>query len=117
MRFFALLLVVCAVCGSARADGPLISIPGLNTKHSASSSGKSQNILTKMTSPARRLLTSTKNLLVPKKNPQENKAKVTSVRRHGKEKPQQGFFTRLFQGPPPPPRTMKEWMDLEQIHP
>ncbi len=123
MRLIALLLVGCLVWGvsTARADGPATALRGWGgqrTTTKASKKTKSPNFLTKMTSGPRRLLASTKNLLVPDKKPPAKKATVTNVRRHAKTKPQRGFFEQLFHpGPPPPPRTMGEWMALDQPRP
>lgn len=86
-----------------------------------SSKSKTPPVFAKMTDDTRRLMSNTKNLFVPKK-PKKTPSKkrgVTATHRDVRhEPPKQSFFQRLFNPePPPPPRTIDEWMSLEQVHP
>jgi hypothetical protein len=74
-------------------------------------------IFTRMGSGTKRLMTNTKSLLTFQKPATAKSAKKTQTATRGaQEKP--GFFHRMFYPePPPPPKTVDEWMSLEQIHP
>lgn len=78
---------------------------------------KTPPVFARMTSGTKRFVTGTKNLFVAKK-PAAKKRGVTATRRAARPAPpKQGFFKRWFNPePPPPPRTIEEWMSLEQIH-
>jgi hypothetical protein len=79
---------------------------------------KTPQVVTKMGSGTKRLVSNTTSMLTPKKTT-TRKSGTTGMERAKKpqeEKP--GFFQSLFHPePPPPPKTIKEWMSLKQIHP
>jgi hypothetical protein len=79
---------------------------------------KTPRVVTKMADGTKRLASSTTSMLSPKKIT-TRKSGTTSIERAKdtkEEKP--GFFKSLFHSePPPPPKTIKEWMSLKQIHP
>ena len=83
-----------------------------------SKTSKTPQVFAKMTSGTKRFVDGTKNLFVAKKPPAKTRG-VTATRRAKRyEPPKQSFFKRWFNPePPPPPRTIEEWMSLEQIHP
>ncbi len=78
---------------------------------------RSPAVFTKVSTGTKRFVTGTKNLLSFKKPAAKRppgSAKY-SLRSNHKEP---GFFYKLFHPePPPPPRTIDEWMSLEQVHP
>lgn len=79
-------------------------------------------VLDKMSAGTKRFVSNTKDALTPKKLTAKKPAKKsgTSTARKAKrpEPPKQGFFKQLFNpDPPPPPKTVEEWMSLEQVHP
>lgn len=76
-------------------------------------------VITKMTNSTKRLVSNTTNKLTPKKNAATKKSGTTAVYPKQTNKDEkQGFFKSMFNPePPPPPKTVKEWMQLKQIHP
>lgn len=78
---------------------------------------QSPAVLTKVGSGTKRFMNGTMNLLSFKK-PTEKRAAPQSKYSFRRDNKQPGFFYKLFHpAPPPAPRTIKEWMSLEQIHP
>jgi hypothetical protein len=85
---------------------------------SVSKSQQTPTVLTKISQAPRQLVNNTKNLFVSKKQPSRKGASTVIKRQPRTEQKQPGFFKQLFRPePPPPPRTVEEWMSLEQIHP
>jgi hypothetical protein len=83
-----------------------------------SKSSKTPQVVTKMTDGTKRLVGNTTSVFKPSK-PTTRKSGTTNIE-IAKKPPQekQGFFKSLFNPePPPPPKTIKEWMALKQIHP
>jgi hypothetical protein len=77
---------------------------------------KSPSVVTKMSAGTRRLANNTKSMLTPKKPATRGTKVVQSSKKATDEKP--GFFKSMFAPePPPPPKTIKEWMSLKQVHP
>lgn len=80
---------------------------------------KAPPVVGKMTSGTKRLLTSPTSLFKktkPKQVKTSGVTKVTKAKRNESER--EGFFKSIFNPePPPPPRTIDEFMSLEQIHP
>lgn len=80
---------------------------------------KAPPVVGRMTDGTKRLLSSPTSLFKktkPKQVKTSGATKITKAKRTEPEK--QGFFKSLFNPePPPPPKTIKEWMSLEQIHP
>lgn len=78
---------------------------------------KSPAVLTKVSSGTRRFVTGTMNLLSFKSAARkQNPSPATRAIQPDHKQP--GFFYKLFHpAPPPPPKTIDEWMSLEQIHP
>jgi hypothetical protein len=79
---------------------------------------KTPTVLAKMKGGTQRFVNGTKDLFVAKKPPVKTRGATGT--RHAKrpEPPKQSFFKRWFNPePPPPPRTVDEWMKLDQIHP
>ncbi|HEY2893064.1 MAG TPA: hypothetical protein VGJ16_02580 [Pirellulales bacterium] len=81
------------------------------------SRGNSDSGLNNMTSPMH-LVASPMSIFKPK-TVTTRKSGLTGVQKAKKtEQPKQGFFKSMFNPePPPPPKTIKEWMSLKQIHP
>ncbi len=100
----------CLCCGRHESQGVQTT--------NVSNTSKTPQVFAKMTSGTKRFVTGTKNLFVAKKPPTKTRG-VTATRRAARyEPPKQGFFKRWFNPePPPPPRTIEEWMSLDQIHP
>lgn len=83
-----------------------------------SKSTKTPQVVTKMTDGTKRLVSNTTNIFTPGKTT-TRKSGTTGIE-IAKKPPQekQGFFKSMFNPePPPPPKTIKEWMSLKQIHP
>ena|SRR5262245_13482313 len=75
-------------------------------------------VLTKMTDGTKRFVSSTTNMFAPKKHVTRKSGTTAIHRAKVPERPKQGFFQQLFKPePPPPPKTVKEWMSLKQVHP
>jgi hypothetical protein len=83
-----------------------------------SKSTKTPQVVTKMTDGTKRLVSNTTNVFTPSKT--TTRKSGTTGMEIAKKPPQekQGFFKSMFNPePPPPPKTIKEWMSLKQIHP
>ncbi|MEX0678195.1 MAG: hypothetical protein WD063_14020 [Pirellulales bacterium] len=130
MRIAAILpLLVCYFAASvppARAEGcsPFGWLccsrhtPQAIETTNVSNTSKTPPVFTKMTGGTKRFVSGTKNLFVAKKPPAKKRGVTATHRAARAEPPKQGFFQRWFNPePPPPPRTVEEWMSLEQIHP
>jgi hypothetical protein len=124
MRILTLLLVIWLL-GATESHAAFPSLPkfwgkeqsaATTTSAKGGSAFKKPAVLTKMSSGTKRMVKNTKNLLSPKKARKEPKLGVTSTKRAEKRQPpQQSWFGRMFDPQPtPPPRTMGEWMALEQ---
>jgi hypothetical protein len=82
--------------------------------------GSTPSIGTKLTTGPKHIVTGTKNMLTPKKPQTVRKSGTTGVQiaKSPKSADKPGFFkSMLHPEPPPPPKTIKEWMSLKQIHP
>lgn len=128
----ALLMVAlsasCAtLCAAAELLSPSTWFGGGSGKTTLSSKPNSKSsllkappVVGKMTNGTKRLLSSPTSIFKPKTKPKPVKksgtTKVTKAKRTEPEK--EGFFKSILNPePPPPPKTIKEWMALEQIHP
>jgi hypothetical protein len=100
---------VCLVCIFASA----LVVAGFAATVRAASLGSGGD----STGPLR-LLASTTGFFKPK-TVTTRKSGLTGVQKAKRtEQPKQGFFKSMFNPePPPPPKTIKEWMSLKQIHP
>jgi hypothetical protein len=80
--------------------------------------GNSGSVLKATTASPMRLVASPISIFKPK-TVTTRKSGLTGVQKAKKtEQPKQGFFKSMFNPePPPPPKTIKEWMSLKQIHP
>lgn len=88
------------------------------TVRTAGGSSKMPAMVTKMTGGTKRLVTNTANKLSPKKTTTRKSGTTGLVRAKDPREEKPGFFQSLFHPePPPPPKTIKEWMSLKQIHP
>jgi len=125
MRNLTLLLLAWLLLGATESRAAFPSFPtfwgnqqsaAATTPAKGGSAFKKPAVLTKMSSGTKRMVKNTKNLLTPKKPAKEPKLGVTSTKRAEKRQPpQQSWFGRMFNPQPtPPPRTMGEWMALEQ---
>ena len=125
MRNPTLLLLAWLLLGATESQAAFPSLPkfwgkdqaaATTTSAKGGSAFKKPAVLTKMSSGTKRMVSNTKNLLTPKKPAKGPKLGVTSTRRAEKpQAPQQSWFGRTFNPQPtPPPRTMGEWMALEQ---
>jgi hypothetical protein len=122
------LVVCCCVALAPQAHAAQASSPfswlgfGKSKAQTAKTTNVSQTsapqVFTKMGDGTKKLVSNTKNLFVAKKPPVKKRG-VTATHRAAKpEVPKQSLFKRMFNPePPPPPRTVGEWMSLEQIHP
>jgi hypothetical protein len=128
------MLVATVVVGMsstvARAEGGLSSLCPLGCCHAketsranistvANSGGgvKTPAVFTKMSSGTKQIVTNTKNLFSFRKpGASDEKAGGKYAFRPDHKEP--GFFYKLFHPEPtPPPRTIDEWLSLEQVHP
>jgi hypothetical protein len=85
-----------------------------------SSNSSTPSVVTNLSNGTKHFVTSTKNILTPKKQPSVRKSGTTGMQVAKDSKPadKPGFFKSMFHPePPPPPKTIKEWMSLKQIHP
>ncbi len=125
MRILTPLLIAGLMLGATESRAAFPSMPSLwgksqtttaTTSAKGGSAFKKPAVLTKMSSGTKRMVTNTKNLLSPKMPSKEPKLGVTSIKRAEKQQaPQQSWFGRMFNPQPtPPPRTMGEWMALDQ---
>lgn len=83
------------------------------------SSTKNSGMLSGVTNGTKNLVNGTKAVFTPKKKPSVRKGGTTAIH-PAKKTPteKQGFFSSLVNPqPPPPPKTIKEYMELKQIHP
>ncbi|MGD9721629.1 MAG: hypothetical protein AB7O59_05925 [Pirellulales bacterium] len=79
---------------------------------------RSPAMITKVGTSTKRLVTNTKNLLTFNKPLSAKKAGTSAMTVGRPPYKEPGFFYKLFHPePPPPPRTIEEWMSLKQIHP
>ncbi len=104
--------------GSWLPFGNSASKPAKTRKVSSKSS--SPSAVTNLSNGTKNLVTSTKNILTPKKQPSVRKSGTAGlqVAKGAKSADKPGFFKSMFHPePPPPPKTIKEWMSLKQIHP
>ncbi len=102
-------------CHGCKADpGPDVSVtPVADTGRGVWSPA----VFTKVSGGTKRFVDGTKNLLSFKKPAPKRTLGLTGSPIGPKPK-EPGFFYKLFHpAPPPPPRTIDEWMSLEQIHP
>lgn len=101
--------------GSHAAKQPAPAVSNVSETRGAA---QSPPVLANMGTSTKRFVSNTKNLLSFKK-PATTKQSGTTARyslRPNRDEP--GFFYKLFHPePPPPPKTIDEWMSLEQIHP
>ncbi len=114
-----LVIVWSPITAQAASEAPHGNWPGIGaSKPKAASSPKSPQGIARITAAPKRFVSSTKNMLTPKKNV-TRKSGTTGIQRAKSsrdEKP--GYFKSLFTSePPPPPKTINEWMSLKQIHP
>ncbi|HTM54610.1 MAG TPA: hypothetical protein VL175_11310 [Pirellulales bacterium] len=79
---------------------------------------KGESAINTATTNPMRLVANPMNIFKPK-TVTTRKSGLTGVQKAKKtEQPKQGFFKSMFNPePPPPPKTIKEWMSLKQIHP
>jgi hypothetical protein len=85
-----------------------------------SSTGSTPSAVTNLSKGTKQIVTSTKNVLTPKKPQSVRKSGTTGgqIAKNPKPADKPGFFKSMFHPePPPPPKTIKEWMSLKQVHP
>jgi hypothetical protein len=122
MRFAWLLSLslLCLGAGEAAAASPLawlgFGTPASAVKtHNVSQTSRTPAVFARMAGGTKRMVNNTKNLLTPKK---QSAGHVQSHSANKPQAPKQSFFGRLFRPEPtPPPRTVGEWMQLDQVHP
>jgi hypothetical protein len=84
----------------------------------ATNSAKTPPVFTKVSDGTKSFFTSTKNIFSSKKGKSSQHSGVTSHYSTRNKQPEPGFFKKLFYTQPaPPPKTVEEWMSLEQVHP
>jgi hypothetical protein len=92
--------------------------PAATKTTNVSQSSHTPAVFARMAGGTRRMVTNTKNLFTPKKQPVKRQGATTSHSAKKPEPPKQSFFKQLFHPePPPPPKTVGEWMTLDQVHP
>jgi hypothetical protein len=101
----------------AASDGSWFG-SGSGDKPKASAKTKSPTVVANLTDGTKRLVSSTTGIFKPK-TVTIRKSGLTGTKNPKKsDPPKQGFFqSMLHPEPPPPPKTIKEWMSLKQIHP
>lgn len=123
-----LMVALSATCATSCAAAELLSPSTwfggggkttLSSKPTTKSSLlKAPPVVGRMTSGTKRLLSTPTSIFKSKPKPVKKSGitKVTKAKRTEPEK--EGFFKSIFNPElPPPPKTIKEWMALEQIHP
>lgn len=124
-RFLSLTLapVLLAIATPQPASAAIGSWFGLGKDEASADAktteaSKTPQVMGKMTGGTKRLVSNTTGLFKPK-TVTTRKSGLTGVKKAKKyEEPKPGFFQSLFHPePPPPPKTIKEWMSLKQIHP
>lgn len=130
MRMAAILSLVVGCCTAlvpqahaAQANSPFSWLGFSKSKaHAAKTTNVSHTsapqVFSKMGDGTKKLVSNTKNLFVAKKPPVKKRGVTATHRAPKPEVQKQSFFKRIFNPePPPPPRTVGEWMSLEQVHP
>jgi hypothetical protein len=121
---YFLLTATNAVAGDGCWACPLSSSSKLSTSSkqvtpmnvASTSTSKSPSLVTRMSDSTKRFASGTKNLFAPKKSTSRGVKSVQASKVAKDEKP--GAFKSMFTpDPPPPPKTIKEWMSLKQVHP
>jgi hypothetical protein len=110
------LSLAAASWSSARGESRVgMTVPLVQVANSGGSN-KTPTVFAKMNSSTKRFVNNTKSIFSPKKKSSKGKSATGLVSRQ--KPPEPGFFYKLFHPePPPPPRTIDEWMSLKQIHP
>jgi hypothetical protein len=113
VRLFASAVVLLAFAATVRAA----SFTG-GDESTKKPGGNSDSVPNVTTASPMRLVASPISIFKPK-TVTTRKSGLTGVQKAKKtEQPKQGFFKSMFNPePPPPPKTIKEWMSLKQIHP
>lgn len=79
---------------------------------------KTPPVVSKMSDGTKRLLSSPTKMFKPKPKPIKKSGTTNIIKAKRPEAEKQGFFKSMFSPePPPPPKTIKEWMSLKQVHP
>jgi hypothetical protein len=120
----ALVLWCSLACQPAFARSPLTWLgmgqdksPAARTRE-VSQSSRTPAVFAKMSDGTKRLVGNTKKLFVPAKPPVKRRGVTATHPARRPEPPKQSFFKRLFNPePPPPPKTVNEWMSLKHVHP
>lgn len=110
--------------GSLRAAWPGFggdTKPAAKTKKTSNTTGasKTPQVIKSITDAPKRLVSSTKSMLTPKSSTTAKRSGTTSGQSSkNSQDAKPGFFKSLLNPePPPPPRTIQDWMKLKQIHP
>ena len=94
------------------ASGSKASTPAKNT------GGSGVPIISSFSRGTKKLVSSPTSLLTSKKQTAIRQSGTTGLLSSKPKQEKPGFFKSLFHSePPPPPKTIKEWMKLKQIHP
>ncbi|REK12447.1 MAG: hypothetical protein DWQ37_11980 [Planctomycetota bacterium] len=118
-------IMTLAICGVMLCDSPACAAEGssplswIGFKPKSAATAKGPSLFEKMSSGTKRFFGGTKKMFADDEPTVTKKYGTRRVHRAEKPKqPQQSFFGRLFNPQPaPPPRTIEEWMALEQVHP
>jgi hypothetical protein len=79
---------------------------------------KGPGVMSQMADSTKRVLTYPTSKLAPKKKPVKKTGTTAIIKAKRPEPEKQGFFKSMFAPePPPPPKTIREWMSLKQIRP
>jgi hypothetical protein len=110
------LAINMACWSSARAENRILPFnPFSKAASSGNQATSTPTVFAKMSSSTKRFVNNTKSIFSPKK---KSKSKSATGLVSRQKPPEPGFFHKLFHPePPPPPRTIEEWMSLKQIHP
>ncbi len=120
LRLVALSVILWSpLAAQAASDASRGNWPGIGaSKSKAAGASKSAQRIARITSAPKRFVSSTKNMLTPKKTVTRKSGTTGIQRAKSASNEKQGYFKSLFTSqPPPPPKTINEWMSLKQIHP
>jgi hypothetical protein len=115
---FALLVGLLFAVSSrgVRADG-WFTLPG-KAKSTSTSKPAPVRLANSFTNGTKSFVQNTANMFRPAKGTSVKSKPKTKQKQAPNKNDEPGFWSRLFNSePPPPPRTVEEWMRLEQIRP
>lgn len=122
MLFYSTLALAMFTHARANAASHSAWLPfssGEKSSIAAKSSGSSTTpIISSFSRGTKKLVSSPTSLLTSKKQTAVRQSGTTGLQVSNPKQAKPGFFKSLFQSePPPPPKTIKEWMKLKKVQP